>query len=76
MYSNPAGLKAYAEFAGAPEETVKQIRDVFYPRANMQVDHISGLDSVMSDGVEFKFLAAPLSKDQVAQLFQIPPSIK
>jgi len=76
MYSDPAGLKAYAEFAGAPDATVTQIHDVFYPRANMQVDHISGLESVMSDGVDFKFLAAPLSKEQLAQLFQIPPPIK
>jgi NitT/TauT family transport system substrate-binding protein len=76
MYSDPAGLKAYAEFAGAPDETVKQIRDVFYPRVNMQIDHISGLDSVMSDAVDFKFLTTPLSKDQLAELFQIPPPIK
>jgi hypothetical protein len=41
----------------------------------MQVDHISGLASVMADGVEFKYLAAPLSQAQLGQLFQIPPPL-
>jgi ABC-type nitrate/sulfonate/bicarbonate transport system substrate-binding protein len=76
MYSTPQGLKAYAELAHVPEATAQQVRDVFYPRDNMQVDHVSGLDAVMADGVEFKYLAAPLSKDQLAQLFQIPSPIK
>ncbi|MEA2976867.1 MAG: NitT/TauT family transport system substrate-binding protein [Alphaproteobacteria bacterium] len=76
MYTDPAGLKAYAEMASVPEETAKQVRDVFYPRENMKVDHVSGLDSVMADGVAFKYQAAPLSKEQIAELFQIPPAIK
>jgi NitT/TauT family transport system substrate-binding protein len=42
----------------------------------MLADRISGLDTVMADGVAFKFLAAPLSNEQIAQLFQIPPAIK
>jgi len=76
MYTDPAGLSAYATFAGVSSETAMQVRDVFYPRENMKVDHISGLDSVMADGVTFKFLSAPLSAAQIAALFQIPPEIK
>jgi NitT/TauT family transport system substrate-binding protein len=76
MYTAPAGLSAYANFAGTSLETVKQVRDVFYPRENMKVDHVSGLDSVMADGVAFKFLPAPLSAAQITALFQIPPEIK
>lgn len=76
MYTNPAALSAYANFAGTSPETAKQVRDVFYPRENMKVDHISGLDSVMADGVAFKFLPAPLSAAQITALFQIPPAIK
>jgi hypothetical protein len=30
----------------------------------------------MSDAVDFKYLAAPLSTEQIAQLFQIPAPIK
>jgi hypothetical protein len=49
---------------------------VFYPRDNMRVDHASGLESVMADGVAFKYLSAPLSPEQLGQLFQIPPPIQ
>ncbi|HEY6257713.1 MAG TPA: ABC transporter substrate-binding protein [Xanthobacteraceae bacterium] len=72
MYSTSDGLKAYAELAGVPEETARQVRDVFYPKDNMLVDHVSGLAAVMADGVAFKFLAAALSQEQLGQLFRIP----
>jgi NitT/TauT family transport system substrate-binding protein len=75
MYASADGLKAYAEFAHVPEPAAQQVRDVFYPRDNMQVDHVSGLASVMADGVEFKYLAAPLSPEQLGQLFRIPPPL-
>ena len=32
-----------------------------------------GLDSIVQDAVTFKFTAAPLTKDQLAELMQIPP---
>ena len=61
--------------AQVPEPTAQQVRDVFYPKDNMQVDHVSGLASVMADGIEFKYLAAPLSQEELRQLFQIPPPL-
>jgi NitT/TauT family transport system substrate-binding protein len=72
MYGDPAGLKAYAAFAKTDENTAKQVRDVFYPKQGLMVDHISGLDAVMADGIAYKYLSAPLSKEQLAELFQIP----
>jgi hypothetical protein len=51
------------------------VRDVYYPRDNTQVDHVSGLASVMADGVEFKYLAAPLAQEQLGQLFRTPPPL-
>ena len=75
MYGTPAGLKAYAQLAHVPETAALAVRDKFYPRDNMLVDRVSGLASVMADGVEFKYLAAPLSQAQLEQLFQIPPPL-
>jgi NitT/TauT family transport system substrate-binding protein len=75
MYGTPAGLKAYAQLAHVPEPAALAVRDTFYPRDNMLVDHVSGLASVMADGVQFKYLAAPLSQAQLEQLFQIPPPL-
>ncbi|HEY1543128.1 MAG TPA: ABC transporter substrate-binding protein [Xanthobacteraceae bacterium] len=72
MYSDPAALAAYAKFAGAPVEIARQVRDEFYPREGLMVDRISGLDSVMADGVANRYLAAPLTKEQLGKLFQVP----
>jgi NitT/TauT family transport system substrate-binding protein len=72
MYGDPAGLKAYAAFAKTDENTAKQVRDEFYPKQGLMVDHISGLDAVMADGIAYKYLSAPLSNEQLAELFHIP----
>ena len=72
MYSSPDALLAYVAFANVPETTARQVRDVFYPRDDMQVDHVSGLASVMADGVAFKYLAAPLPQRELDELFRIP----
>jgi NitT/TauT family transport system substrate-binding protein len=71
MYGDPAGLAAYAAFAHVPEETARQARE-FYSKEGLRVDRISGLQSVMDDGVTFKYLSAPLTKQQLDGLFQLP----
>ena len=76
MYGDPAGLKAYAELAKTNESTAKQVRDEFYPKEGLLIDRISGLAEVMADGVANKFLPAPLSKEQLAELFQVPAAVK
>ena len=37
---------------------------------------ISGLDAAMAEAVAGKFIAAPLSKEQLADLFQVPQRAK
>jgi NitT/TauT family transport system substrate-binding protein len=76
MYGDPAGLAAYARFAGTSLATAQQVRDEFYPKNGLMVDRISGLDTVMADGVANKYLTAPLSKEQLGQLFQVPAPVK
>ena len=68
MYTDDAVLRIYAEFAGIPEDVARQTRDQFFPRAAIDPDRIVGLDAVMDDGVRFKFMAAPLTPAQVAQV--------
>ena len=70
MYSDPAALKAYAEWVGIPESLAKEVRDQFYPKENLRLDRLSGLDEAMADAVSLKFLPAPLSKTQQDELFK------
>src|SRR5262252_197727 len=70
MYSDPAALKAYAEWVNIPESLAKQVRDEFFPRENLRLDRLSGLDEAMADAVNLKFLLAPLTKQQQDELFK------
>ncbi|MEO8674674.1 MAG: ABC transporter substrate-binding protein [Casimicrobiaceae bacterium] len=74
MYSSdPAALKTYAEFVGIPIEMAKRTRDDFFPKASVDPDRVVGLDTVVPDAVALKFTATQLSKEQLAELIQIPP---
>jgi NitT/TauT family transport system substrate-binding protein len=72
MYTDPAALGIYANYAGVSGEVAKSTRDDFFPKAMLEPDTISGIDQIMADGVAFKFLSAPLTKAQLAQVIQIP----
>jgi len=74
MYSDdPAALKTYADFVGISVATAKRTRDGFFPKPSVDPDTIVGLDTIVQDAVALKFTAAPLSKEQLADLIQIPP---
>ena len=73
MYADPNALKTYAEFVGITEAKAKRTRDDFFPKAAIDPDKVVGLDAIVQDAVALKFTAAPLSKEQVTELVQIPP---
>ena len=73
MYADPAALKIYAEFVGISEEKAKRTRDGFFPKQALDPDRIVGLDTIVNDAVQLKYTEAPLTKDQLAGLIQIPP---
>jgi NitT/TauT family transport system substrate-binding protein len=72
IYSTPAGLAAYAAFAKLPEAAAKRALREFLPLAAVDPDRISGIDEVMADAIAFKFISAPLTKDELAELIQLP----
>ena len=73
MYSDPAALKTYAEFAGITEAKAKRIRDDYFPKSVLSPDKIVGVDLIMPEAVDLKFIPAPLTKQELAELIQIPP---
>jgi NitT/TauT family transport system substrate-binding protein len=73
MYADPNALKVYAEFVGITEAKARRTRDDFFPKASIDPDKVVGLDSIVQDAVALKFTAAPLTKEQLAELMQIPP---
>jgi NitT/TauT family transport system substrate-binding protein len=73
MYADPAALKVYADFVGISEEKAKRTRDGFFPKSALDPDRIVGLDTIVNDAVLLKYTEAPLTKEQLAGLIQIPP---
>ena len=74
MYSDdPAALKTYADFVGISVPMAKRTRDDFFPRSAIDPDKVVGLDTIVPDAVALKYTAAPLTKEQLAELIQIPP---
>jgi NitT/TauT family transport system substrate-binding protein len=74
MYGdNPQVIKDYAEHAGLSLEIARRTRDQFFPKALLNPDEIKGLDIMMPEAINLKFIADPLSANQVKELIQIPP---
>jgi NitT/TauT family transport system substrate-binding protein len=69
--SNPQVMKDYAEFARVSEPLAKRVRDEFFPKSLVNPDQIHGLDTLIPEAVNLKFIPAPLTKEQVAELIQI-----
>jgi len=74
MYSaNPQVMRDYAEFARVSEPLAKRVRDEFFPKSLVNPDQIHGLDTLIPEAVNLKFIPAPLTKEQIAELIQISP---
>jgi ABC-type nitrate/sulfonate/bicarbonate transport system substrate-binding protein len=77
MYSSdPKVLETYQDFAKIPPRFTQKTRSDFYLKDMLDPYRISGLDAAMAEAVAGKFIAAPLSKEQLADLFQVPQRAK
>ena len=70
MYSDPTSLDAYAKWAEVTPELAKKVRDDFLPKDIVNPARIDGVDAMVEDAVTYKLLSAPLTKEQLATLFQ------
>jgi NitT/TauT family transport system substrate-binding protein len=71
MYSDPAALKHYGEYSNLPEKIVLRVRSLI-PKESLAIDRVEGIDQIMTDAVAARFIAAPLTAEQVKELVQIP----
>jgi NitT/TauT family transport system substrate-binding protein len=70
---SPRVIADYAAFVGVPDSMARRVRDDFFPKSLVNPDEIKGLDALMKDAVDLKFIAAPLTKEQLAVLIQLQP---
>lgn len=69
MYSDPAALKIYGEFSGMPDGVVQRVRPLM-PKESLANPTVTGIDQIVADAVQNKFLAAPLTKEQLTELIR------
>jgi len=76
MYSDPKAVEMYSEKMKLPVDLLKQSMNEFHPKVALQTDTMADLDGAIRDAVALKFLDKPLTKEQLAELLQIPPRKK
>jgi len=76
MYSDPKAVEMYSVKMKRPVALLKESMDKFQPKETMQTDKFADLDGAVADAVKLKFLDKPLTKEQLAELLQIPPRKK
>jgi NitT/TauT family transport system substrate-binding protein len=73
MYSDTDAIERYARKVASDVEFVRRSILKIYPKTVLQTDEMKDLDGIQRDAVKLKFLDQPLSKEQLAELLQIPP---
>jgi NitT/TauT family transport system substrate-binding protein len=76
MYSDPKAVEMYSKKINRPVDLLKESMNKFQPKETMQTDKFADLDGAIADAVKLKFLEQPLTKEQIAELLQIPPRKK
>jgi NitT/TauT family transport system substrate-binding protein len=71
MYSSPEALTIFADIAGVPLNIARKLPERV-PKSALSPDQVIGIDAVMAEAVATKFMPAPLTKAQIAELIQMP----
>jgi NitT/TauT family transport system substrate-binding protein len=74
LFTEPRATQMYTQAVGASETLVNNAVERFQLKKGKQLDRISEVDALMTEGVKLKFLDKPLSKEQLAELIQILPA--
>jgi hypothetical protein len=70
MYSGDEAVRIFSELYKIKEAETRQTRNEFYTRASLDIRRLSGLDQAMEDAVAYKFIAKPLTKAELDDLFK------
>jgi NitT/TauT family transport system substrate-binding protein len=73
MYSDPQAVEMYARKIGRPAEVVRDTIKTFYPKEALQTDKMDDMPGIVRDAVKLKYLRAPPTEAQLAELVRIPP---
>jgi len=70
-YSSPDALPNYAAIAKVPVEQARITRDDFFPKEALQLKEVNSLDVTLQQALDFKYITKPMTKEDVAPLFDM-----
>jgi NitT/TauT family transport system substrate-binding protein len=70
-YRDDRSLDDYAEFAGVSREVARRTRDEFYPRSAFDFEAVHGLEPMLKDAFQYKYIPTLMTPAQVAGLIDI-----
>jgi NitT/TauT family transport system substrate-binding protein len=74
IFADARAVQLYSEKTKVAESLVRASIDKFGLKSAKQIDRVVGIDTIMADGVKFKFLERPLTKEQLSELIRIIPA--
>jgi len=73
MYSSdPKALEAYAAFRKTSLRNATRLRDEFFAKSAVDPNSVKGMDGLMAEAVNLKFMARPLTVTELAEFVQVP----
>ena len=70
-YQNPRAVEIFAQnMKVSPDIAKKSVAD-FYPKAAMQIGEIRDVERSLKDALDYKFISAPKTPQDIAGLFDI-----
>jgi NitT/TauT family transport system substrate-binding protein len=72
MYADPKALDMYADYRKTSLRNATRMRDEFFPKAALDPDTVKGMEALMVEAVNFKYLQKPLTADELRELVQVP----
>ena len=73
MYSSRDAVRMYSEKTKLAPELIRESIAKYHTLTAMQTDEMKDLDGIVRDAVKLKYIDRPLTKEQLAELVQIPP---
>jgi NitT/TauT family transport system substrate-binding protein len=73
MYSSdPKALEAYVAFRKTTPRNAARLRDEFFPKSALDPNTVKGMDGLMSEAVNLKYMSRVLTPSELAEFVQVP----
>jgi NitT/TauT family transport system substrate-binding protein len=70
-YTNPKAIDMFAQNMKVSRDIAQKAVDEFYPKSAMQIAEVRDLERSLKDALDYKFITAPKTPQDIAGLFDI-----